>query len=134
MNIETIADSIWTALERGEAALKNPVTRCIVDDDLRRNQILQNPQDFDARTLMKEFFTAYIRDWPNPMALEYVEPHLEALRDLRAAMNVNEINEHVAVFVDPCRIEDRRQSLTGFKGVLKELVLHEWEQPPLDKD
>ena len=127
MNIEKIAEQIWTALEAGKASLKNSITRSCVDEALRRNQILQNPQNFDERALMKHFFLAFVEGWPHSTNLDNLEGDLKALQEMRLAMNVDEINQHVAVFDDHCQMKDGRQSLVEFKRALTELVLHEWE-------
>ena len=126
LNLENIAEAIWAAMENGANALRNSATRAYVDDTLRGVPILSNPQDFDERALMKQFFLARVRDFPGHETLQYVEPHLDALREMRMAMNVEQINEQVALFQD-CRIAEPRQNLDEFKQELRELVLHEWE-------
>lgn len=127
MNLDKIAASIRAALKRGEVALENPLTRDSVNDALRRNRILQEPHDFDNRTLMEAFFRAVIDDWPSATILDYIEPYLEPLRDMRATLNVEEINKDVAVFPDSCRMVDGRQKLVDFKGALRKLVLERKE-------
>ncbi len=82
---------------------------------------------------MKHLCFAVIRDWPACTTLQFIEPYLEALRDIRLAMNESEVYENVAVFDDPCRIQDGRRNLDDFKRALTELVLHEWAESEADE-
>lgn len=123
MNLQTLAASIRAILDSGEQSLKDPLTRINVESALRRNKILQNPQHLSERAIMEEFFKGFVNGWPGPTVLDVIERELPALRDLRVVMRADEINAHVLVFPDSCRLEDNRQSLSSFKQTLGGLVL-----------
>ena len=125
MKIDAFADPIWTAMENGLPSLKNVITRSYVNDALHQDEVANAP-GFDERGLMKQCFLVFIDNWPSETTTEH---RLPALGEMRRAMNVDEINQHVAVFPDPSRMKDGRQSLAEFTHKLKELVLHEWDQP-----
>ena len=78
---------------------------------------------------MQLFLSKFVDAWPHHTTPELVAL-LGVFREMRAAMNVDEINEHVTVYPDPCRMLDGRQKLDEFKRALMGLVLHEWKQPP----
>jgi hypothetical protein len=121
MNVDIVASMIRGSIEATSKMLNSVPLRMEIDDTTKRNWRPEKnaPAQMTAAELAAFLAKVVIGKWPGqPVAGQSIEEMLKPLKDIRALLSSDAVNEFVHVRDNPCVEADSRMPLEDFKKAL----------------